>query len=103
MPRLGNEHVSHVPYNAYPTASAEIFIAVVTDSQWSALLGALESLKYPSAARGALASLQDQSARALAGSPVARRSTMVCGRCCRLGLVTCGPTRSPPPRCRLRR
>lgn len=45
--RMGNEHVMHVPYNAYPTADDFLFVAAFLDNHWAALAGVLRQINLP--------------------------------------------------------
>jgi CoA:oxalate CoA-transferase len=40
--RLGNAHISHVPYDVYPCQDGHIVLAVVTDEFWRKLIGILD-------------------------------------------------------------
>ena len=73
--RLGNEHELHVPYNAYPTASGPLFVTVVTEAQWSALLRALGRLDHPPAVRTHLQVLADARLRTR-GNRIAARTAI---------------------------
>lgn len=59
-PRMGNEMALHVPYNAYQATDGWVFIAVVVDAHWEALVGALRGLELSPLIQNDVASLSDQ-------------------------------------------
>lgn len=46
-PRMGNEHALHVPYNAYPTATGWLFVAIVINPHWPTLVEVLSGFDFP--------------------------------------------------------
>ena len=49
--RMGNEHPLHAPYNAYRASDGWLFVAIVINAHWPALVDALAAQSYPSELR----------------------------------------------------
>ncbi len=47
--RMGNEHALHAPYNAYRASDGWLFVAIVLNAHWPALVDALAGASYPPA------------------------------------------------------
>ncbi len=47
--RMGNEHALHAPYNAYRASDGWLFVAIVLNAHWPALVDALGAASYPPA------------------------------------------------------
>ena len=45
--RMGNEHALHAPYNAYRASDGWLFVAIVLNAHWPALVQALGAARYP--------------------------------------------------------
>ena len=45
--RMGNEHALHAPYNAYRASDGWLFVAIVLNAHWPALVKALGAASYP--------------------------------------------------------
>ena len=45
--RMGNEHTLHAPYNAYRATDGWLFVAIVLNPHWLALVQALGTASYP--------------------------------------------------------
>ncbi|MCA9997062.1 MAG: CoA transferase [Anaerolineales bacterium] len=41
-PMVGNEHLNHVPYNAYPTQDGYLILTIIADESWAALMAAVD-------------------------------------------------------------